>query len=219
MTANIQHSSVNNEQYTPSYIVEPAREIYGGFDIDPASTPEANLLVKASRIFTKEDNGYSRLWGESGGGAVAFVNPPGGVCDENGLTVIKAVKGRLGCKETGECGLPPGHKHRGVTSSQAAWWAKACMELKLGRLAGFFFVGFSLELLQHAQAWDCPHPLDFPCVIPKERIPFDTWVDGERVSGDDPTHSNVLVFAGADAGRVRELFGEIGYVHVPGGPS
>jgi hypothetical protein len=222
---NIKHSSESNEFYTPSYLVEAAREVFGGFDVDPATTPLANERIRAKRIFTKADNGYLLPWGEPGSGLVAFVNPPGGVCDAEGREVIRAskAKGRRACTETGACGLVSGHRHYGVTSSAAAWWAKTCVELRNTRISSAFFVGFSVELIQTAQSWDCPNPLDFVCVFPSERIPFDTIVDGKRVSGEQPTHASVLVFAGVGAnmlskGRdIRRVFREIGYVHVPGG--
>jgi hypothetical protein len=95
------------------------------------------------------------------------------------------------------------------------------MELSARRVQSFF-VGFSIELLQTAQRWECPHPLEFPCVFPHDRIPFDTWnpETGERKSGAQPTHASVLVFVVSDVDedfeeRLREEFEEIGYVHMP----
>lgn len=219
--SNIKHSSVSSEQYTPEYIVEPARNVFGRFDVDPASSAIANELVGAKRIFTKVDNGYLLPWGEPGSGAIAFVNPPGGICDREGREVIRANKkaGRHSCTETGECGLPPGHQHIGVTSSAAAWWAKTCVELRAGRIASAFFVGFSVELIQTAQGWDCPNPLDFACSLPRERIRFDTWDGSKRVSGEQPTHASVLAFVGVEdwgtVEKIEEAFVDLGYVHVP----
>jgi hypothetical protein len=50
------------EYYTPVEIVEAARRTMGGIDLDPASSETANRTVKASQIFTKEDNGLKRHW-------------------------------------------------------------------------------------------------------------------------------------------------------------
>ena len=47
---------------TPAYIVDAARAVMGGIDLDPASCSVANRTVKAADYFTKNDNGLSREW-------------------------------------------------------------------------------------------------------------------------------------------------------------
>lgn len=192
MAANIRHSTENNEFATPLWLVEISRTVLGAIDLDPASSHRVNREVRASRIYTVVENGLlqSRWEGRT------FLNCPGGLVDGSGRAVYRKTKLRHGCDRTGACGLPPGHSHQDVCSSQVVWWRALCKQWQLGNVPAAFFVGFSLELLQACQDGDDPgpHPLSFPHCIPKKRIRFDIITpEGERVSGTQPTHSNVLV--------------------------
>lgn len=66
------HSSASAEWGSPPEVVEFARDLMGGIDLDPASSRHWNRTVKAKRIYTAEDNGLIRPWE----GRV-FCNPPG----------------------------------------------------------------------------------------------------------------------------------------------
>lgn len=48
--------------YTPSSIVEAARTVLGGIDIDPASNDIAQKTVQALAHFTKKDDGLTKPW-------------------------------------------------------------------------------------------------------------------------------------------------------------
>jgi len=72
-TADVLASSESNEHYTPSIIVEAARELMGGIDLDPASCAEANETVRAEMFYDQSDGGLSLGWP----GRV-FLNPPYG---------------------------------------------------------------------------------------------------------------------------------------------
>src|SRR5690348_1055042 len=51
-----------NEWYTPGEYLEYAREVLGGFDLDPASSALANEAVKAAKIYTEADDGLKQAW-------------------------------------------------------------------------------------------------------------------------------------------------------------
>jgi predicted RNA methylase len=62
MTAHVAQNTGNNEWYSPPEIVEAARRVLGGFDLDPASSEIANQRVRADLIFTAFDNGLLQRW-------------------------------------------------------------------------------------------------------------------------------------------------------------
>jgi phage N-6-adenine-methyltransferase len=62
MTAHVAQNSGNNEWYSPPEIVEAARRVLGGFDLDPASSDIANERVRAETYFTAYDNGLLQRW-------------------------------------------------------------------------------------------------------------------------------------------------------------
>lgn len=175
MTARHSHATV--EHHTPPFIADGARYIFGNIDIDPASCIAANKLVRADRIITKARNGYLSNWrgtkADKSAPGYAFVNPPGGWCDETGHEVIRAVKGKHeACTVTGACGLPTGHTHVGVTSSSVLWWYRAERAVRDGEVPGAFVVLFSAEQLQTTLASareGAPTPLDMPLCWPRSR--------------------------------------------------
>ncbi len=71
---SIQVSSDEDSWGTPSHIIEKCRNVLGEIDLDPASNVEANKIVKARRIFTKEDNMLSQELRAR----TVFLNPPFG---------------------------------------------------------------------------------------------------------------------------------------------
>lgn len=69
-------STKTNEWYTPARYTEAARSVMGSIDLDPASCEHANKTVKASRYYTKDDNGLMHPWPGN-----IWLNPPYGRLD------------------------------------------------------------------------------------------------------------------------------------------
>lgn len=74
-----QHISASVELYTPAKLVEPARQLMGGIEFDPASCALGNEVVMADRFLTAEDGGLSQKWVADS----VFLNPPGGTAPPN----------------------------------------------------------------------------------------------------------------------------------------
>ncbi|MBK9263042.1 MAG: hypothetical protein IPM54_24970 [Polyangiaceae bacterium] len=72
MTLRGLHSSKTGEWWTPLEVVDPARELFGGFGLDPASCAGANRIVGARRFFGAGDDGLSREWRAR----IVWCNPP-----------------------------------------------------------------------------------------------------------------------------------------------
>jgi hypothetical protein len=71
-------SSEHNEWYTPAKYIEAVREVLGDIDLDPASSAQANAVVRATEIFTQFDDGLTREWRGR-----FFMNPPYGRTPEH----------------------------------------------------------------------------------------------------------------------------------------
>ena len=106
---------------TPTYILDMAHKVMGGIDLDPASSADANVNVRAAQYL--ERDGLSQPWC----GRV-WLNPPGGCL--NPKTMLPAKTG---------------------ISSAAVWWTKLVGAHALGSVTEALFLAFTLELFRTGQ--------------------------------------------------------------------
>ena len=62
----------SDEYYTPASVIALVHELLGVIDLDPASCFAANATIRATKYYTKEDNGLQHGWRER----TIFLNPP-----------------------------------------------------------------------------------------------------------------------------------------------
>lgn len=85
-----QRFSGEYEYYTAPRIIEAVRAIFGGIDLDPASSKEANETVEATKYFTKEDDGLAQDWRPY---KTIWINPPFTHLKEFAVKFVREAKG------------------------------------------------------------------------------------------------------------------------------
>lgn len=109
---------------------------------------------------------------------------------------------------------PPGDKRGQLVK---AFWRRSCMHARdPGGVV--LWVGFNIQQLQSLQnglsplddGQPCPHPFDYPRVVPSSRV---AWVKPGAGKNASPPHGNYFCLLGGDAAmrrRLRERFREFG---------
>lgn len=182
----IQQDSGQMEWYTPSPIIEAARSLMRGIDLDPASSPVANETVRATEVFTIADDGLSRPWR----GRV-WLNPP---FSENGRFIPKLINEYQAGRVTEACVI--------TFASLDTEWARALMDYPrwypAGRVA--FVPGYEVRVAAQ---------LSFPGLASAETVDLRAMAKG----ADAPPKASMVTYLGPDeavADFVREFAGRLG---------
>jgi phage N-6-adenine-methyltransferase len=69
----IDEDKLNDNNFTPDYVVKPFRDLVEGFDLDPFSCARANEIVQAKTFWTKSDDAFSKDWFQYEN---KWINPP-----------------------------------------------------------------------------------------------------------------------------------------------
>jgi hypothetical protein len=232
---NAKLSMENPDWHTPAPIVEAARAVLGGIDLDPASDAEANQVIQAATIFTEDDNGLYEEGGETKHHRAwhgrVFCNPPGGMTRQFwNAFVLQWLLGNM------TAGIWIGYSLEQLQSLQQ---------------------GVTDQIERTARVV----PTDYPMCVPSRRLAFNEnearrlsrmaiervkieheireveakleWETSDlatvslnrklarlrrrqpKTAAGSPTHGNYIVYAGPDVEKFVEVFSAIGAVAVP----
>ena len=193
-----QHVNQNSgevEWYTPPWLLERVKRVLGTIDLDPASCSTANLNVGASRFYTADDDGLSRLWD-----GTVWMNHPYGksekACPKTKLTKEYRCK-KNACKKRGY------HIDHDVPGN-TEWIAKIVEEFKSGRMTS----GACITFASTSENWFRPL-YDYYQVWLYDRVAF---VDKHGVEGTKTTKGSVITFFGVSKKDIEREFADIGKV-------
>lgn len=194
MTA--QHSMVTAEHGSPPEFVDLAHYAMGGIDLDPASTPEWNKNVRATRIITKQQNGLRTPWFQ---GAPSILdlrkNQTRAPIDHvNGRTILN----------------PPSDK-RGRLVAQ--FWFGITELWRLGWVTSGVYVGFNVEQLSRLQRVGAhTHPLREVTLVPETRHDYH---DTQTTLGEDAPHASFVTLLTRNRDEIERfaaLGSQLGFV-------
>lgn len=163
-------SSATAEWYSPAEIIEPARSVLGGFDLDPASCSEANILVGATRFFTAFDDGKRQRYDIDGKPSRVWWNPPS----------------------------QRGDKLKGIPEESVGdWWVHLGREWLGGRVRAAACVFFNISSVQvclrASRIASTPAPQWCARVEPASRIKY--YSTGGAVKSQPPHASAILLLS------------------------
>ncbi len=190
----INQTSCAVEYFTPVEIIEAATECMGFIHLDPASCEAANMVVGASRYFTKLDDGLSRPWEAE----TIWLNHPFG-------------KGELKCPTQRSLCKKESCKKRGYhidydIPGNAHWIGKLFSEW----MRENFTQACCITYAATSEEWFRPL-LIYPQCFLHGRTNY-LLPSGEIYSGN--TKGSVVTYLGPRVGRFSQAFSNLGTVKV-----
>lgn len=192
-----QHSSETPEHGSPPEFVQLAHDTYGLPDVDPASSPAWNGLVRARRVITAEENGLRTPWFVGAPAPLELrtnpVRPPEAL----------AIRFTVFLNSPGE---PTGDL---VTE----FWFAIAEYYRLGWLRAGIWIGFNVEQLARLQRVGAhTHPLAEMTLVPAKRRGY--RITPTKVNPQPPHASFVTLLSQDSLTRKRfNAYGsELGYV-------
>lgn len=192
MPHDIRHSSESQLWLTPPDICSRVHKVFDGPpDLDPASSPKANIFMQAKRIMTEKDDSLVTPWWEKGQAPRSvWLNPPGGVDDKR-----KSMTGRF--------------------------WARLMHHYDDDDFGHAMFMCFNLNVLQVTQNLKprVTPVTQFPIVILRSRLRFWLYDENDALSeGTRPSHPNAIVYVPGRIDRTLpfvDTFHDLGDVVCP----
>jgi hypothetical protein len=187
----INQTSGEFEYYTDPRIICAARLTMGGIDLDPASSAQANKIVKADRFYTERDNGLNFVWH----GRI-WMNHP----FHRGEEVCDPVKCKKKiCKERGY------HCAKRIPSNKE-WIDKLINDYLVGLCKQFCCITYAAT----SETWFRPL-LDFPMLFLYPRTNY-YLPDGTIKKG--VTKGSIVTYGGPNIDAFEEHFKSFGKVKI-----
>lgn len=188
----INQTSSNYEYYTPQEIIEAARNAMGSIDLDPSSSAEANKIVKAKMIFTKEMDSIPMPWDC---GTLWMNHPFGRREDPCAPDCQKHLKN-------------PKHVHHSeMWYGNAAWISKLIREMEIGRIS---YAACCITYACTSEAW-FSMLLDYPnCFL----IPRTNYLTPDGKVKPGVTKGSVVTYFGRDVQLFKEAFAKLGKLKI-----
>ena len=166
------HAAASAEWYSRPDHVDLARQALGPFDLDPASCPKANAVVRARSYGGRQEDGsfVDGLALPTWSGCL-WLNPPSPVI------VVDAA----------------GTKSRVPGTGPKFWWKRLVDQVERGHTTRACYVAYSIEQLQQSHGWAGGGILKFADAVcfPSKRVDFYAeGASGELQESDAGSHAS-----------------------------
>jgi hypothetical protein len=184
----VNQDSGNTEFFSPTFVVELAREVMGRIDLDPASCDKANETIKATHYYSLLDDGLTQHWRGK-----VWMNHP-------------FHKGERACKKKCQkktC-LKRGHHITVDIPGNIKWVEKLTNSYINGDVTDALCITFA----SMSEKWMQPL-LNFPQCFPHSRIDY---ISPDGSLSNRVTKGSVITYLGPNVDQFVTVFSKIGTV-------